>query len=532
MSNKAIERAFIYCRQSKTDGDGERSISLASQERMLRDLCEERGLVIVGVEVDADVRGWRDERDRPGLRRTLDRAAAGEYDALVFYDISRVARDVFLLERLVRDLGRHGVRPISLKEPQIEEPFYRQILAAIAEKYTRDLAAHASRGLAERTRRGLAHGPAPLGFVKLDGRLVVDPERAPIVREMFERFVSHGKTLTEITVDLAERGIRNARGQAFSVSGVAAMLANVAYVGTVQTGETTAERAHEPIVARDTFDRAQALLAPKRRHRRKRKDEASWLEGFVFHECGRRAYLVIEKARSSYFRCRHHAERRHRYAAGNAACECRPKSKRAVDLEAEVWSTVVADLLARLPPDAAVAEAHRRYAARAPGADRARREVDRALGKLDAQFARAEALYLDGARSRAWLNDREAEIAGERALLMARLELLPPAPNDQAIRDAAAIVEIIGRLGEDGALAEMPDEQRRQIMARLGLASYGPSGVLVWYAPEIAALIPGARSFSDDTLTTTEPVPGSLLLTSLREAFESNWRNMAAIQAA
>ena len=69
-------------------------------------------------------------------------------------------------------------------------------------------------------------------------------------------------------------------------------------------------------------------------------------------------------------------------------------------------------------------------------------------------------------------------------------------------------------------------------MARLGVATFGPSGVLVWYAPEIAALIPGARSFTDDEVTIAEVLLTPSLLTSLRAAYEANRGNMAAILAA
>lgn len=504
----SVERAFIYCRQSKTDGDGERSVSLASQERMLRDLADERNMVIVGVEIDADVRGWRDEKDRPGLRSALERARAGEFDALLFYDISRVARDVFILERLVRELSKHGVRPVSLKEPQIEDPFYRQILAAIAEKYTRDLSAHATRGIAEVARRGVPHGYAPYGYRKVnrskypqdlelllpERAFVIDdvhPERVEIVREIFRRFLA-GDTITEITVDLNARRVPNSHGAQWSARTIGLMLRNRTYTGEVHAGETHTPDAHEAIISLADFERVQAILEPRRRYRRKRKEDQSWLEGFIYHECGQHMYLILDGERATYFRCHHASNQSNQWPGTWSACTLKPKSRLSGWLEDEIWKTVARDLATIIPADEAIAEAAAEYARMAPDAGRARAEIARSIARLNAEYERAEALYLDGARSREWLNQREAKIAVERAELMEREAALPPEPDTEAIRDAAIIMRNIA-----GELATISPEGRRVIMARLGIASFGPAGTVMHYAPEIAALIPGARSLAD-----------------------------------
>lgn len=525
----AVERAFIYCRQSKTDGEGERSISLASQERMLRDLAEERGMVVVGAEVDADIRGWRDESERPGLRNALERARSGDYDALLFYDISRVARDVFLLERLVRDLGRYGVRPVSLKEPQVEDPFYRQILAAIAEKYTRDLSAHSKRGIAEQTRRGVHHGFAPFGYRKVnranhpadraltlpDRALVPDninPERVGIVRELFTRF-ANGETMSELQADLRARNIHSTRGTHWSLFGLRSLLQNEAYVGDIETGETLTPNAHEPLIDRALFDRVAGMFEPNGRLKRKRKCMASWLEGFLLHECGARAHLISTTGDVPYFRCQHSSEPQPSRAGAWTRCTLRPKSRRHDWLEREVWEIVASDLARIIDPEEAIALADDAYARMAPDALRQRQEIASALQRLDNGLDRAEALYLDGSRTREWLNDYELRQASERATLLRRRDALSPEPDHGAIADAAVILRNIS-----DELHFAQSEDRRAIMARLGVATFGPSGVIMWYSPEIAALIPGAASWLTSVTTDLSPQ----LLTSIRATCHAN----------
>ncbi len=528
----ASGRAFLYCRQSSTDGDGTTSLSLVSQERLLRDLAESRGLVVVGVEVDADLRGWQDERERPGLASTLARAASGEYEALLVYDTSRVARSVRILENTMHALESHGARIISLKEPWLDDPLVRQILGAVAEKTTRDLRDHSRRGIAERTRRGLHHGVAPYGYLKLapDAPLVVDvtrPERAAIVHEVFER-ISNGATYTEVAADLNARGIESATGRGWSMTTIRGTVRRAAYRGAVEAGDLVRENAHEAIVPPELWHRAAERVTSPAYHRRKRKAESSWLEGFVMHECGARAYLVPEQrpresgGTRAYFRCLYAHGRERQSPAGARSCGQYPKTVTRDRLEEEVWSIVAHDLARIIPAELAIRYAEEEYARLAPDAARLRRELDTALAKIEAHFHRAESLYLDGKRSRDWLNEHEARIAEERRALRARLDELPPEPDAETIAGASVILHNL-----TDELPAFADVNRRLIMARLGVVSFGPTGVHVVYEENIARLIPGAHSLGGQ-VTIGASVLSPMLLTSLRLAFAANRAILAA----
>src|SRR5215213_1483684 len=84
------KRAVLYCRQSDSGGDGVDSLSIESQEIRLRQHAESQGWSVLAVERDADLRGWQDEDERPGLAAALRRAEEDGYVLLV-WDLSRLA---------------------------------------------------------------------------------------------------------------------------------------------------------------------------------------------------------------------------------------------------------------------------------------------------------------------------------------------------------------------------------------------------------------------------------------------------------
>jgi hypothetical protein len=105
--------------------------------------------------------------------------------------------------------------------------------------------------------RAVARGVLPNsrivpGYVRgEDGVLVVVPELAPVVREVFQRR-DRGATIVELQAFLLERGIER------SVAGVASVLRSRMYLGEIHFGELHNPSAHEPIIEdRGLFERVQ-----------------------------------------------------------------------------------------------------------------------------------------------------------------------------------------------------------------------------------------------------------------------------------
>jgi site-specific DNA recombinase len=135
-------------------------------------------------------------------------------------------------------------------------------------------------------------GRPPLGYVLNDGQLVPDPVAAPVIRSIFALYI--GERLG--TIAIANR-LRAEHAPAPSAGwghpAVHRALTNPTYLGRIQWRDQEFESTHEPLIERETFDQAQALLAERGDDASRRRGNASefLLSGVI--RCGRcgRAYI-------------------------------------------------------------------------------------------------------------------------------------------------------------------------------------------------------------------------------------------------
>ncbi len=219
--------------------------------------------------------------DRPQLRAMLARIAEDDdVDAVVVHKVDRLARnmeDHIAIRALLR---RRGVALVSVTENLDETASGRLvegIHALMAEFYSANLAAEVRKGMGQKAKLGGYPHKAPLGYLNvrepIGGRqvahIVVDPERAPLVKVAFDLYATGQWTAERLAEEMAHRGLRN-RGRdgrypakALTVSGLAHLLAHRAYVGVVEWDGIEYPASHEPIVERATFDEVQELLAAR-----------------------------------------------------------------------------------------------------------------------------------------------------------------------------------------------------------------------------------------------------------------------------
>ena len=81
-----------------------------------------------------------------------------------------------------------------------------------------------------------------------------DPEKAPLVIEMFRRYAG-GESITDIVEDLNARGIRTSKGNRFNKNSLARIFANRRYIGEYSYKEIVVPNAIPAIVSKDIFER-------------------------------------------------------------------------------------------------------------------------------------------------------------------------------------------------------------------------------------------------------------------------------------
>ncbi|MBO5569680.1 MAG: recombinase family protein [Clostridia bacterium] len=131
-----------------------------------------------------------------------------------------------------------------------------------------------SEGIQDRVERGETLSNVPYGYLKEDGKLIIDPEAAPVVRQIFA-WAKEGVPNADIGVRLDKQGISPPKGGDHWIgTSIRGMLENPTYCGVyplgvikrgldrkVRKGEPVYyEDHHEPIIDWDTFNAVKEVL--------------------------------------------------------------------------------------------------------------------------------------------------------------------------------------------------------------------------------------------------------------------------------
>jgi DNA invertase Pin-like site-specific DNA recombinase len=259
-------RAALYTRVS-TDDQAHGGVSLEAQERTLRERASADGAEVAAHFQDV-LSGAR--TDRPEYVRMLAAATAGDVEIVYVWKYDRLGRDAEELLRARRMLGAAGVRIVSATEGEAESTLLYGVHAIMGQVEREKIAERTAMGLREVGRSGRWRGGLPpIGYRLVDGKLVIVPTEAAIVRRIYAEYLA-GKGQNRIAAALNTDGIRTRPsklypdGSRFVPRCVIETLQNRTYLGEIASkGETLCADAHEPIIDRETFDRAQRLRVSK-----------------------------------------------------------------------------------------------------------------------------------------------------------------------------------------------------------------------------------------------------------------------------
>jgi DNA invertase Pin-like site-specific DNA recombinase len=391
MLNGTVKR-FLGYRRVSTGEQGTAGTSLDGQKEELTQLAVRLAAPVVLDFVEVESGAAEKEERRVEVARLLDAVRPGDVVAVAKFD--RFTRDLEFAIRKVREILNKGARFISIAEGEFdrsaEGELKLSIWASIAQM-ERARIRDRTHGQKVRLRAQgkFLEGLPPFGYVKAKGRdasdkprrLVVDPENAKIIVEMFDRCV-RGESIKQIV-----RYLRAHYTQLrFTNTWVSRALHNRVYTGQLSTTPVRPRGAphyfqaqgqwidaHEPIVSMELFLRAQAALAT-RRSGGDRPSRGSGTEYFVMRglaTCGLCGSMVrgvpVHETRWTkhlgYYVCRH----RTHPPEGKPRCEKAPYvQQRIADAEIERATLVrlieLRDILAADPeptPDAPDFEAKR-----------------------------------------------------------------------------------------------------------------------------------------------------------------------------
>lgn len=295
-----MKTAAAYIRVSTED---QVEYSPDSQLKAIRYYARKNDMILPEefIFVDEGISG-RKAAKRPEFMKMIGTAKIKpkQFDVILLWKFSRFARnreDSIVYKSMLRK--QCGIEVISISEQLGEDKtsiLIEALIEAMDEYYSINLAEEVRRGMTEKAQRGEVVSTPPFGYDVKDNVFVPNPETAPVVKMIFNKYLS-GRGCLEIAKELNTMGIRTKYGNKWENRGVEYVLRNVVYTGKLTwtpvksktrdyKNEATiiTQGKHEPIIEQEIFDKVQKMILEKKKlfpkHSRQSSNEFM-LKGFL-----------------------------------------------------------------------------------------------------------------------------------------------------------------------------------------------------------------------------------------------------------
>lgn len=314
-------RVAAYCRVSSSSEDQLNSFT-AQSIHYTQYITANENWRLVDVYADEGITGTSMDK-REDFKRMLADSQRGLIDRILVKSISRFARNTAECLECIRQLSANGTTVCFEKEgidtSRMSSELMTALHAAFSQGESESISGNMRWSYQKRMERGEFNTyTAPVGYDLINGQLVINEEAAPVIRQIFEIYLS-GSNTTEIADQLNQRkalGIYWQRGR------IEYILRNERYAGDalLQKKYTTdtlprrqvrnnGERAthyitgsNEAIVSKEMFRRAKNLLESRAKHI---ASEQLPFSGIVSCSCGS-TYRVRRFSTERYWLCRRH----------------------------------------------------------------------------------------------------------------------------------------------------------------------------------------------------------------------------------
>jgi DNA invertase Pin-like site-specific DNA recombinase len=270
MVTPVATRYCLYARKS-TESEEQQVLSIDSQIKEMLQMAERDNLEIV--EIKKESHSAKEAGMRPVFNEIVDEIKQGKFNGILTWAPDRISRNAGDLGRIV-DLMDSGVlqeiRTYGQKfSNNPNEKFLLMILGSQAKLENDNKVVNVKRGMRARCEMGLYPCIAPTGYrnsKNVDKRchIEIDPERAPIVKKMFEKIAYENITGRQLYFWLRDEVKFTTRtGKSLYLGNLYMVLRNHFYYGTFEYPKGSGEwykGAHKPLISKTLFDQVQEKI--------------------------------------------------------------------------------------------------------------------------------------------------------------------------------------------------------------------------------------------------------------------------------
>ena len=276
---KAAEPEVKYCLYARksTEDDERQALSIDSQIKEMINQAETQNLQVV--EVRTESHSAKSTGQRPIFNQLISDIRAGVFQGILSWAPDRLSRNAGDLGSIVdlmdngylRQIRTHG--QVFTNSPN--DKFLLMILCSQAKLENDNRGVNVKRGMKAKCEMGYRPSLTPLGYLndkftnKGQKKIYHDPDRAPFVREMFEKVAYHGYSGRKVYLWLRDEvDLRTRTGKPVTLSAIYRMLNNPYYTGIFEAPIGSGKwykGSYEPIISRELFKQVQnnMVVPPK-----------------------------------------------------------------------------------------------------------------------------------------------------------------------------------------------------------------------------------------------------------------------------
>lgn len=297
------KRVAAYCRVSTDNSD--QLESLETQKSHYESLIQLHSeWEYAGLYFDSGITGTKADI-REGLQDLLTACRMGKIDHILVKSISRFSRNTTDCLSMVRELLKIGVTVYFEKENintgEMESELFLSILSSMAEDESASISKNEKWSVQRRMATGTYKMPyVPYGYRRDEkGEMIIDADEVSTVRFIFEQVLS-GQGTDAIAVALEQQHIPTRKGGKWSGSTVRDIISNEKYIGDALFQKTYTDDTfqrhinhgevktylvsehHEPIISREMYERANALIRQRSKEKGLEKSEGKHQNRYAF----------------------------------------------------------------------------------------------------------------------------------------------------------------------------------------------------------------------------------------------------------
>ena len=261
---------FLYARKS-TDVEDKQILSIEAQLAELRELAKRENLYIADEFIEkqsAKIPG------RPIFNKMISRIQAGEAQGIICWKIDRLSRNPIdsgkiqwlLQQEIIKHIQTHGQSHFPN-----DNVLMMSVELGMANEYVRQLSENTARGLRQKARNGDYPGLAPFGYINnpLIKKIAIHHKNAKLVKKIFELYATGNVRLEDLAKVLENGDVKSKNNNRVHISRISHIINNPIYYGHFRHAGEIYEGKHEPIISKDLFDKANAILRGKGRKPKK-----------------------------------------------------------------------------------------------------------------------------------------------------------------------------------------------------------------------------------------------------------------------